>query len=175
MHRSRSTYLGLISALTIPALALAVLVPGVASAKTPKPKPVKGSCATLSGNVAGTVSVSRCSPSPNAPGTGTFNFTGSTSGTSSISWSNGSKTFFTFSTKETQPTKTKKGKTVANSKFHCAAGDIIEVALKGKIPNSGGNTGLPTGDTGLKGSVKATICVTAAENVSLLPGTVFAL
>jgi hypothetical protein len=49
------------------------------------------------------------------------------------------------------------------------------VALKGKIPNSGGNTGLPAGDTGLKGSVKATICVTSTENVNLLPGTVFAL
>lgn len=175
MHRSTSSRLVvLFSALSVPVLVAAVLVPGVASA-TPTPKAVKGSCSTLSGNVSGTVSVSGCSPSPNVPGTGRFIFTGATSGTSSIDWSNGSKTSFTFTTKQTLPTKTKKGAQVANSKFHCAAGDIIEVALKGKIPNSGGNTSLPTGDTGLKGSVKATICVSSADNLSLLPGTSFAL
>jgi hypothetical protein len=175
MQRSRSArLLALASALTIPMLVVAVLVPGVASAKTAKPKPVKGSCSTLSGNVAGTVTVSGCTPSPNAPGTGVFHFTGATSGTSSISWSNGSTTTFSFTTKLTDPDKTKKGVSVHNPKFHCAATDLIQVALKGKIPTTG-NTGLPSGDTGLKGSIKATICVTSTENLSLLPGTSMAL
>jgi len=175
MQRTRSTHLvTLVSLLSIPVLIVAVLAPGVASA-TAKPKALTGSCTGLSGNATGTVSVIGCSPSPNAPGTGTFNFTGATSGTSSISWSNGSKTSFTFNTKQTLPTKTHKGASVPNPKFHCPAGDIIEVALKGKIPNSGGNTGLPTGDTGLKGAVKATICLDSAENLSLLAGTSFAL
>ncbi len=175
MQRTRSTrFVTLVSLLSIPVLVIAVLAPGVASA-TAKPKAVKGSCTALSGNVTGVVSVTGCSPSPNAPGTGTFNFTGATSGTSSISWSNGSKTSFTFNTKQTLPTKTHKGATVPNPKFHCPAGDIIEVALKGKIPNNGGNTGLPAPDTGLKGAVKATICVDSVENLSLLAGTSFAL
>ena len=117
----------------------------------------------------------RLKPSPNAPGNGVFHFSsGATAGSSSISWYNGSTTTFSFSTKETLPNKTKKGATVANPKFHCASGDIIQVALKGKIPNNG-NSGLPAGDTGLKGSVKGTICVTSAENLSLLPETSLAL
>jgi hypothetical protein len=164
----------LVSALTVPALAIAMLAPGVASARTPKPKAVKGLCTALSGNALSTVTVSGCSPAPNAPGTGSFVFSAATSGTSSITWSNGSKTTFTYKTKLTSPTKTKKGAQVANPKFHCPSGDIIEVALKGKIPKTG-NSNLPAGDTGLKGAVKGTICVTNTENVSLLPGTTLAL
>jgi len=154
-------------------LVVAVLAPGASASS--KPKPVKGSCSTLSGNATGTVSVGGCTPSPNAPGTGVFHFAAAaTSGTSSISWSNGSTTTFSFSTKETLPTKTKKGATVPNPKFHCASGDIIEVALHGAIPGNG-NSGLPAGDTGLKGSIKGTICVTSTEDLSLLPGTSLAL
>jgi hypothetical protein len=165
----------LVSALTVPALAVAMLVPGVASAKTPKPKPVKGLCTALSGNALATVTVSGCSPAPNAPGNGSFVFNGAaTSGTSSITWSNGAKTTFTYKTKLTSPTKTKKGAQVANPKFHCPSGDIIQVALKGKIPKTG-NSNLPAGDSGLKGAVKGTICVTNTENVTLLPGTTLAL
>jgi len=175
MQRIGSTRLvTLLSLLSVPVLVVAVLAPGVASA-TAKPKALKGSCTGLSGNVTGTVSVTGCSPSPSAPGTGVFIFTGATSGTSSIDWSNGSKTSFTFNTTQTLPTKTHKGATVPNPKFHCPSGDIIEVALKGKIPNSGGNTGLPANDTGLKGAVKATICVSGTEDLSLLAGTSFAL
>jgi hypothetical protein len=62
----------------------------------------------------------------------------------------------------------------SNPKFHCPSGDTVQAALKGKIPKNG-NSGLPAGDTGLLGSVKATVCVDSAFNVSLLAGTTFAL
>ena len=180
MQHSRARHVvTLVSALAIPMLAVTILLPGAASA-TAKPKAVKGTCTHLSGNFTivtgpGSPELSGCSPSPNTPSTGTFTFPAATSGNTTIHWSNGSSTKFSFTTKLTLPTKTKKGASVPNSKFHCPSGDQIEAALKGKIPNSGGNAGLPTGDTGLKGSVKATVCVTETDQISLLSGTTFAL
>jgi hypothetical protein len=180
MQQSRARHVvTLVSALAIPMLAVTILIPGAASA-TPKPKAVKGTCTHLAGNftvTSGSMApkLSGCSPSPNAPGTGTFTFPAATSGNTTIHWSNGSSTKFSFTTKLTLPTKMKKGASVANSKFHCPSGDQIEAALKGKIPNSGGNANLPTGDTGLKGAVKATVCVSATDQISLLSGTTFAL
>jgi len=177
MHRSRSRYaLTVVSALAIPMLAVTVLFPGAASAGS-KPKATKGVCTHLSGNAAtpGSPTITGCTPIPNADGTGTFTFPFASSGTTTITWANGATTKFTFTSKTTAPTKTKKGATVPNPKFKCPAGDTVEAALKGKIPNSGGNGNLPVGDTGLKGSVKATVCVSATFNVSLLAGTTFAL
>jgi hypothetical protein len=177
MKLSRPRYaLTLVSALAIPMLAVTVLFPGAASAGS-KPKAVKGTCTSLSGNAGistgpGSPMLSGCSPAPNAPGTGGFTFPFASSGTSVIHWSNGSTTTFSFSTKLTSPTKTKKGATVPNPKFHCASGDVTQAALKGKIT---GNGSLPAGDTGLKGNIKATVCVTPTFNISLLPGTSWAL
>src|ERR1700722_9493120 len=142
MQQSRARHVvTLVSALAIPMLAVTILIPGAASA-TSKPKAVKGTCTHLSGNFTitsgpGSPALSGCSPSPNAPGTANFTFPASETGTATIHWANGSSTKFTFSTKLTLPTKTKKGATVANSKFHCPSGDQFEAALKGKIPNSG--------------------------------------
>ncbi len=180
MQQSRARHVvTLVSALALPMLAVTILLPGAASA-TSRPKAVKGACTHLTGNYTitsgpGSPTLSGCSPSPNAPGTGTFTFPAATSGTTTIHWSNGSTTKFTFSTKITLPDKTKKGVSVPNSKFHCPSGDQLEAALKGKIPNSGGNANLPSGDTGLKGSVKATVCVTATNQISLLANTTWAM
>jgi hypothetical protein len=179
MKLSRARYaLTLVSAVAIPMLAVTVLFPGAASAS--KPKAVKGLCTGLNGNAGimtgpGSPMLTGCSPAPNAPGTGSFTFPFAASGTSTIHWSNGSTTKFSYTTKLTTPTKSKKGVMVANSKFHCPSGDVTEAALKGKIPNSGGNGSLPAGDTGLKGSIKATVCVTAGFQISLLAGTTWAL
>ena len=179
MKLSRSRHaLTLVSAVAIPMLAVSVLFPGAASAGS-KPKAVTGSCTGLNGN-AGTMTgpgspmLTGCSPSPNAPGTGSFTFPFAASGTSIIHWSNGATTTFSYKTKLTLPTKTKKGATVANPKFHCPAGDETEAALKGKIPKTG-NGSLPAGDTGLKGSIKATVCVTPTLQISLLAGTSWTL
>src|ERR1700722_4225211 len=169
MHQSRSrTVITLVSALAIPLLAVTVVLPGVASAS--KPKAVKGVCTHLSGNAAissgpGAPSLSGRAPPPNAPGTGSFTFPFASSGTSVIHWSNGSTTTFTFSTKLTAPTKTHKNEQVPNPKFHCPSGDLTQAALKGKVKSNGS---LPAGDTGLKGSIKATVCVDSATNISLL-------
>ncbi len=180
MPRSRSrTALTLVSTLAVPVLAIAVLFPGAASA-THRPKPTKGTCTHLSGNagIPGSPTLTGCSPSPNAPGTGTFTFPFAPTGTSTIHWANGSSTSFTFSSKVILPTKSKKvhgvSTQVANPKFHCHASDQLQAALKGKIPTTG-NHNLPAGDTGLKGSVKATICVSTTFDVTLLAGTTFAL
>ena len=178
MQDSRARHVvTLVSALAIPMLAVAILIPGAASATTPKA--VAGSCTHLSGSALvssgpGGPSLSGCSPSPNAPGTGTFTFPFAPSGTATIHWSNGATTSFTFKAKVTSSTKLKKGVAVANPKFHCPAGDSVESALKGKIPKTG-NGSLPSGDTGLKGAVKATVCLSATDNLSLLPNTTFSL
>jgi hypothetical protein len=179
MPHSRSrTAITLVSALAIPMLAITVLFPGVASAGS-KPKPVSGACTHLAGNASQTSgpqvpTLTGCSPAPNATSPGTFTFPFASSGTSVIHWANGATTTFTFSSKQTLPTKVKKNVTVPNPKFHCPSGDITQAALKGKIPKTG-NGSLPSGDTGLKGSVKATVCVTATLDISLLAGTSFTL
>jgi len=157
-------------ALVAPTLVAAVALPAAAWAAS-KPKPEKATCTRLSGNaVHPPVTISGCAPAPNAPGSGTFTFPFATSGTSTITWANGGKTTFSFSTKEIEPTKSTSKGTVPNKKFKCPAGDSLEAQLKGKVT---GNSSLPAGDTGLKGSVKAFVCVTSTFNVSLVPGTIF--
>jgi len=161
-----------LTALAVPTLVAAVALPATAWAGS-KPKPVKATCTALSGNaVTPPVTISGCSPAPNAPGSGTFTFPFAASGSSTITWSNGATTSFSFSTKEIDPTKTTSKGTVANKKFKCPAGDTVQADLKGKVT---GNGSLPAGDTGLKGSVKGTICVDASFDVSLLAGTIFKL
>ena len=172
-------------AIAVPVLALFVLVPGVASAKTSVPKPVKGQCAHLTGNAAvssgpGSPMLSTCSPAPNATGTAPFTFVpGASTGSSTVNWPNGAKLHFSFTVKQTLPTKGKKvhgvTENVPNPKYHCGDPNGFEIALKGKIAKVGGNTNLPAGDSGLKGSVKADICVSSSLDLRLDTGTVFAL
>ncbi len=173
MKRSRTTQvIRLVSALAVPALVGALLLPGVASAKTPKGA-VKGDCTSLSGNIDTTVHIAGCSPAAAGSSGGLFNFSsGAASGSSSIAWSDGALTTFSFGGKEVEPTKVKKGETVANPKFTCPAGDLIQFDLKGKVQS---DTSLPAGDTGYKGPVKATVCVDQSDNVSLKAGTLFGL
>jgi len=177
MHRFRPirpfrSARALVAAAAVPVLVVAVMLPGTASAG--KPKALKGTCTSLSGNALGTPipTLNGCSPTPNADSPGTFTFPFASSGTSVIHWANGSSSTFSFSSKTTLPTKVKKGATVPNSKFHCPSGDQVEAALKGKIT---GNSGLPSGDTGMTGPVKATVCVAANYDLSLLAGTSFSL
>jgi hypothetical protein len=175
--RLKRTHIALV--IGVPLLVATVALPGTALAKTKAPPAVSGLCTHLAGNAGSTSgpevpTLTGCSPVPNAGAPGTFTFPFAASGTSVIHWANGATTSFTFKSKTTLPTKTKKGATVPNPKFHCPAGNTIEAALKGKIPKTG-NGSLPSGDTGLKGSVKATVCVTAAFQLSLLPGTTFTL
>jgi hypothetical protein len=174
--RLKRTHIALV--LGVPLAVATVALPGTALASKGPPA-VAGACTHLAGNAGQTTgpevpTLTGCSPTPNADAPGTFTFPFAASGTSVIHWANGSTTSFSFKSKTTLPTKTKKGATVPNPKFHCPAGNTIEAALKGKIPKTG-NAGLPTGDTGLKGSVKATVCVTATFQLSLLPGTNFTL
>ena len=155
-------------------LALTLAVPGTASAGK-KPKAVKGMCTSLSGNAvtqSPPPTINGCSPVPNATAPGTFTFPFAASGNVTIHWANGATTTFSYTSKTVSPTKVKKGKTVHNNKFHCPANDQIEAFLKGKVT---GNGSLPAGDTGLKAAVKATVCVDANYNVSLLGGTSMAL
>ena len=178
-HRARFTAV----AIAVPMLAIAVLIPSAASAAS-KPKPAKGQCTSLTGTFTvmsgpGSPTLNGCSPAPNATGPASFTFTGATSGTSTIHFANGAVLKFSFTAKvvgETKP-KTKKGVTtqVPNGKYHCPAvagnnGD--QAALKGSIVSQT----LPTGDTGLKGKIKATVCVNGNTGaIKLLPGSVFAL
>jgi hypothetical protein len=174
--RLKRTHIALVFG--VPLLFATIALPGTALASS-GPKAVSGLCTHLVGNAGDSSgpdvpTLSGCSPVPNADGPGTFSFPFAASGTSVIHWANGATTSFTFKSKTTAPTKVKKGATVPNPKFHCPAGNTIEAALKGKIPKTG-NGGLPSGDSGLKGAVKATVCVTAAFQVSLLAGTTFTL
>ena len=174
--RLKRTHIALVFG--VPLAVATVALPGTALASK-GPKAVAGVCTHLAGNAGDKTgpdvpTLTGCSPAPNADAPGTFTFPFAASGTSVIHWANGATTSFTFKSKTTLPTKTKKGATVPNRKFHCPAGNTIEAALKGKIPKTG-NAGLPTGDTGLKGAVKATVCVTATFQLSLLPGTHFTL
>lgn len=166
----------MVASAAVPLLVLAIAMPGTASAGA-KPKPVKGDCTSLSGNYSTNTpppTLNGCSPSPEAVGPATFTFPAATSGTSTIHWPNGSTTSFTFSSKVILATATKKGKTEVNSKDHCpgASSGTFEVELKGKIS---ANTNLPSGDTGLKGSAKADVCVATSGDISLVPGSEFAL
>ena len=173
-----------VAALSVPLVAAAVLVPSLTASAGSKPKPVKGACTHLSGNFGGTPvpTLSGCSPSPNAPGTGTFTFPmgGQTSGTSVIHWAGGATTTFFFTTKTvtSSVTKTKKGvaSTVANPKYHCPNYGLssgIQASLKANIT---AQHLVPASDTGLKGKIKATVCVNLNNgNIVLLPGSTFAL
>lgn len=175
MHRVRSRHLvTFVSVIAVPTLAAAVLLPGVALAAKGPPT-VSGSCTTLSGNALGTPTpmISGCSGISGVT-SGTFVFPFAASGSTTITFNNGGQTTFNFSSKTVLPTKTKKGATVPNPKFHCPSGDQVQAALKGKIPKTG-NTGFGSTVGGFKGAVKATVCVDAAYNLSLLAGTSFSL
>jgi hypothetical protein len=176
MKRSRTTQvIRVVSALAVPALVGVLALPGVASASALIPKgAAKGSCTSLSGNIDTTVNIAGCSPAAAGSSGGVFNFSAnSTSGSSSISWSSGAVTTFSFGGKQVEPTKTnKKGVTSANKKFTCPTGDLIQFDLKGKVKS---DTGLSGGNLGFKGAVKATVCVDQSDDVSLKAGTLFTL
>jgi len=161
----------LVATTAVPVLVVALVAPGVASASTPKA--VKGSCTSLSGDAKQKTgpdepTLRGCTPSPNADGSGTFQFlAGATSGSSMITWSNGATTTFSFKTKVLYYNEVKKGAIVINPKFRCPPDDLAEAILKGKVT---GNGDLPSGDTGLTGAVKATVCVDGSENLTLLSG-----
>ena len=179
MGRSRSRrVLTVLSIIAAPTLAAAVVLPGVALAKGPPT--TKGSCSSLSGNAAisagpGEPTISGCTGIPGTT-SGTFAFPFASMGSATITWNapSGAKTVFSFKSKTTLPTKTKKGVSVPNPKFHCPPADTVEAALKGKIAKTG-NSGFGTTVGGFKGAVKATVCVDSSFNISLLAGTSFTL
>ena len=166
--------------LVLPALAVAFLIPGSAASAGSKPKPVKGSCSSMSGTVATTITLSGCTPSPEVTPTGTFSGfgQGNTDGAATLTWTNGNVTHIHYKAKgATQTvTKTKKGvtSTVPNPKYHCpnyADQQGIQAVVKAKITSQ-----VEAQGTGLKGSVKATVCLDGLTGpISLRPGTVFAL
>jgi hypothetical protein len=171
MNRSRASRAVMVTAaLAVPTLVVGLLLPGVAVAKAPKPpKGVAGSCTSLTGNINSTVTISGCSPEAAVGATGgTFNFSsGAASGSSSVAWTDGVITTFSFGGKEESPMKGTK----ANKKFLCAPTDEIEFLLKGKVgKNPSGNTGISGSETGFAGKVKADVCVDDSGNVSLRTG-----
>jgi len=151
-------------------MVMGLLLPGVASAKTKAPKGVTGTCSGFSGNVNATITISGCNPEAAGSDGGTFSFSSTaTAGDSSIAWSDGAVTTFSFKGKEELPMNS--AGTKPNKKFKCASGDTVEFLLKGKVEkNPAGNTGLPSGDVGFGGSVKADVCVDGSSNVSLRTG-----
>ena len=167
-------------ALTVPALAAAILIPGAAAFAGSKPKPVKGSCTAMSGMIATTITLSGCTPSPEVTTSGTFSGFGATgtSGPATLTWTNGNVTHINYKAKAVtqNETKTKKGvtSTVPNPKYHCprySDGQGFQAAIKAKI-----TTQTEAQGTGLKGAVKGTVCLDGLSGpISLLPGSVFAL
>ncbi len=183
MQRSRLRHIVMtVSVIAAPTLLATVLLPGTATAGNPGPVATTGVCTALSGNGAvtsgpGVPTLSGCTPSPNADGTGTFTFPArfpfviTIPFSVTITWANGATTTFTFKSIKAPNAVKRNGK--PNPKFLCPFYDS-QLFLKGTIPKTG-NGNLPRGDAGLKGTVKATFCVDGSDNVSLLAGTQFTL
>jgi hypothetical protein len=115
-------------------------------------------CTTLTGTVSGTLTIGGCNKSKATGGSGTV--PGSvlhTSGSASVTWNGTGQTMFVYSTTSPAPKRNK-----------CAGG--TEVMVRGSVT---GNRSTGRGDLGVKGAVRAKVCLDSSLNASLLAGRSF--
>jgi hypothetical protein len=162
----RRSFRYLVPMVAVPILAVAVILPGSASAKGPKgPKPVKVTCTTVSGNVSGVPTpptISGCTPTSATGGMGTFSGFVGGSGNLVVTWNGGAEGTTSAAYSSTEPSPTSKGNKCAK----VAAGDI-EAILHGSVTGNSPAGGSP----GVKAALHAKICVDTNFNLSLLPGS----
>ena len=151
----------MLSGLAVPALVAGLVIPSVAYAKGPGPKPVKVTCTTLSGNVSNVPTpptISGCNMPTATGGSGTFSgFTGQ-SGSLTITWNGTGSTTANYSA------------TIPQSKGNKCPTGQTEAILHGSVT---GNTPTGTGNAGVKGSLRAKVCLDSGGNLSLLQGQQF--
>lgn len=127
----------------------------------PAPLKVPAICTVVSGNLSSTITLSACSQLQATGGSGTFPgavLTGS--GSATITWNGTGAT--TFVHVSSHP---------ASQRRKCPGTDT-ETTLRGSVT---ANSPLGAGNAGIRGAIRAKLCVDPALNVSLLAGRAFQL
>ncbi|HXY27261.1 MAG TPA: hypothetical protein VEH82_03195 [Acidimicrobiales bacterium] len=136
--------------------------PGAASTSTaPGPQKVSVMCTTVTGNLESAITLGSCSQLGVTGGSGTFPgslLAGSGSGT--VTWNGTGTTSFVYVVSH-PPSQRRK----------CPEGDT-ETTLRGSVT---GNSPVGVGNVGVKGPLRAKVCVDPRLDVSLLAGRAFQL
>lgn len=160
--------------IALPVVVAAMVFPGSAYAKGPKPKAERAACTALGGTLSAPT-LSGCSPTLQTGDSGTMSSLPATlatvpvrpSGSVTVTWANTATTTVGFHTS-------------IPSGDHCPIDTTssanpqpkqTEVILAGKVTGNGGTP--PTGDGGVKAAVKTKICVDSQGDVTLLSGQRF--
>ncbi len=124
----------------------------------PRSKQVTVVCTTLTGTVSGALTLGGCNKPAATGGSGTIS--GSVlraSGSSTVTWNGTGQTTFLFSSTTS---------TIKRDK--CGGG--TEVVVRGSVT---GNRSIGAGNPGVKGAVRAKVCLDSGLNASLLAGRSF--
>jgi len=131
------------------------------SSTAPAPLKVAAICTVVRGNLSSTITVSACSQLQATGGSGTFAGTVlAGSGSATITWSGAGTTTFVYVSSHP-----------ASQRSKCPAADT-ETTLRGSVT---ANSPLGAGNAGIRGSIRAKLCIDPALNVSLLAGRAFQL
>jgi len=135
--------------------------PSSITTTTPGPIKVQAICTTVAGNLTGSLVLGSCSQTPVTGGSGTLPASVLTgAGSATISWTGGGTTTFVYTSSHP-----------ASQRRKCPEGDM-ERTLRGSVT---GNATVGRDDPGIKGPVRAKLCVDPKLDVRLAPGRAFQL